>query len=704
MQLNLRKEKGLTIENVRTIIQLGINYGEKLNALEATCIEEYKSLDHSYLPGDHCFYGGYLYECIATASGEWNPTRWKKVGDDLTPVTKADIEALIGLSAEEIQTLASIILDTEIRIDKTYSSSKIYTDIQQCLHDSKTFTLRQLSNTKMPHYSVVGSVDDVTEEGVLYLVKRSDSNICDIYAFISNAPQSLTTTEINLDNIYTKTEVDELLDKKADKATTMPSDKIITNVDDATTDNILSASTTLEAIDNKITESIVTTLDENTTDTQIPSAKTVYELSNDKNIKTYCYLSQLGLQSGCSVVDIYNAMGDGTIATIAVIGGSCPDAPGSDGVLIIEKQGIGKANIMFKRSHNSSVAPNTLYIGSLKGSDGSGLVWNDLLSSLNLITELTTASTNTQLLGAKTLYNIVTDIQNQLNILCPKLDWSSKYINNTSITSFTPSSDDLNKFVTNVQSMFEGCTSLTSIDMSTLNGGLIESYHNFARNCSVLETVNLASFISPYATSMTNMFNSCTKLKTLVLPDLSTNKIKSAQSCFYKCTSLTSINLSKLNTSNFNSMVSMFDYCSSLTSLDVSHFDTSQVTNCAWMFSNCAKLSTLDVSNFNTSKMTNIEGMFYGCRLITSLDLSNFDTSNVINMNTLVSTCIKLTTLKLGSKFITTKCSKYDGIFTNCTALKTIQIPSNFPAESKTFLEARLSDAGIKNNVTFQTY
>ena len=277
MQLNLRKEKGLTIENVRTIIQLGINYGEKLNALEATCIEEYKSLDHSYLPGDHCFYGGYLYECIATASGEWNPTRWKKVGDDLTPVTKADIEALIGLSAEEIQTLASIILDTEIRIDKTYSSSKIYTDIQQCLHDSKTFTLRQLSNTKMPHYSVVGSVDDVTEEGVLYLVKRSDSNICDIYAFISNAPQSLTTTEINLDNIYTKTEVDELLDKKADKATTMPSDKIITNVDDATTDNILSASTTLEAIDDKITESIVTTLDENVTDDQIPSAKVVFD-------------------------------------------------------------------------------------------------------------------------------------------------------------------------------------------------------------------------------------------------------------------------------------------------------------------------------------------------------------------------------------------------------------------------------------------
>ena len=34
MQLNLRKEKGLTIENVRTIIQLGINYGEKLASIK----------------------------------------------------------------------------------------------------------------------------------------------------------------------------------------------------------------------------------------------------------------------------------------------------------------------------------------------------------------------------------------------------------------------------------------------------------------------------------------------------------------------------------------------------------------------------------------------------------------------------------------------------------------------------------------------
>ena len=40
--------------------------------------------------------------------------------------------------------MSGLILDTEVRIDKTYSSSKIYQDIQQCLQDSKDFTLEEL--------------------------------------------------------------------------------------------------------------------------------------------------------------------------------------------------------------------------------------------------------------------------------------------------------------------------------------------------------------------------------------------------------------------------------------------------------------------------------------------------------------------------------------------------------------------------------
>ena len=97
-------------------------------------------------------------------------------------------------------------------------------------------------------------------------------------------------------------------------------------------------------------------------------------------MKTYCYLSHLGLASGCTVQDIYMAMEDGSIAILSVVNQSCSDAPAKDGVLVIEKQSTGKVNITFKQSHNNSVAPNYMWIGTLKGGDGSGLTWNKVLS------------------------------------------------------------------------------------------------------------------------------------------------------------------------------------------------------------------------------------------------------------------------------------------------------------------------------------
>ena len=44
--------------------------------------------------------------------------------------------------------------------------------------------------------------------------------------------------------------------------------------------------------------------------------------------------------------------------------------------MIIEKQGIGRVNIVFKQTHNESVSPNNMWIGTLKGNDGTGLTWN----------------------------------------------------------------------------------------------------------------------------------------------------------------------------------------------------------------------------------------------------------------------------------------------------------------------------------------
>ena len=66
-----------------------------------------------------------------------------KTDNNLTTTSKEVVDAI-----NEVKDMADLILDTEVRLDKTYSSSKIYTDIQQCLEDSKTYTLEELDALK----------------------------------------------------------------------------------------------------------------------------------------------------------------------------------------------------------------------------------------------------------------------------------------------------------------------------------------------------------------------------------------------------------------------------------------------------------------------------------------------------------------------------------------------------------------------------
>ena len=102
---------------------------------------------------------------------------------------------------------ADLILDTEVRLDKTYSSSKIYQDIQQCLQDSKDFTLEELGKKIGASYEIVTSTDDMVSQDYLYLL--NNGNGYDIYIVdVDNIPVVIGDTTIDLSNYYDKTEID----------------------------------------------------------------------------------------------------------------------------------------------------------------------------------------------------------------------------------------------------------------------------------------------------------------------------------------------------------------------------------------------------------------------------------------------------------------------------------------------------------------
>lgn len=121
-------------------------------------------------------------------------------------------------------------------------------------------------------------------------------------------------------------------------------------------------------------------------------------------------------------------------------------------------------------------------------------------------------------------------------------------------------------------------------------------------------------------TSMNSMFNGCSNLTSLDLfTHFNTSKVTNMSNMFCHCFNLTTLDLSAFNTSKVTSMNSMFYNCPGLTSIDVSNFNTSNVTSMEHMFYGCNALTTLDLSNFDTSNVTDMHGMFINCSNLTTI-------------------------------------------------------------------------------------
>ena len=122
----------------------------------------------------------------------------------------------------------------------------------------------------------------------------------------------------------------------------------------------------------------------------------------------------------------------------------------------------------------------------------------------------------------------------------------------------------------------------------------------------------------------------------------------------------------------------------------LNNLDTTDVTSMNQMFANDPKLTSLDLSNLDTSRVTDMMGMFTNDSSLTSLDVSSFDTSNVIDMSYMFAqvdtsndddkpskdAAPKLTEIKGLEKFDTAKVKRMGNMFTNQSALTSLDISS----------------------------
>ena len=170
-------------------------------------------------------------------------------------------------------------------------------------------------------------------------------------------------------------------------------------------------------------------------------------------------------------------------------------------------------------------------------------------------------------------------------------------------------------FVTLADNLFNGCTSLTTINLPDS----VKSIGNTAfQSCSSLTTINLPSSLKSIGD---NAFNGCTLLTTINLPDGVTSIGISA---FNGCSSLTTINLPDGVTSIGNDV---FYNCSSLVTINLPDSVTS-IGNTT--FFRCTSLTTINLP----SSLKSIGNAFSTCPSLKYVILDDNFNCNNLNLST----------------------------------------------------------------------
>ena len=236
---------------------------------------------------------------------------------------------------------------------------------------------------------------------------------------------------------------------------------------------------------------------------------------------------------------------------------------------------------------------------------------------------------------------------------------------------------DLSNFntgnVTTTQEMFNGCTNLQSLDLSGWTNTKLTSLNNMFRDCKKLSTLTLTSFATPAATSFNSMFVNCQSLESLDLSGFDTQKVTDMQYMFYGCSALSTLTTTGWNTAAVKNMYQMFYNCTALTSLNLSHFNTTALEGTSQMFRGCSNLETLNLSGWVNTKLTNLSQMFYECKKLSSLTLTGFATPAATNMNYMFYKCEALTNLDL-SGFNMANVTDVNNMFNGCTELTTLNL------------------------------
>lgn len=165
------------------------------------------------------------------------------------------------------------------------------------------------------------------------------------------------------------------------------------------------------------------------------------------------------------------------------------------------------------------------------------------------------------------------------------------------------------------------CKEITKVvfEASFANARPTNCYAWFVNFKNLTQIEGIENLNTENVTSMRDMFNGCSSLTSLDLTNFNTAKVTDMKLLFANCSALESLDLSMFNTENVTSMPSMFNGATNLKTLNVSNFNTEKVNNMGHMFANCPNLTSLDLSSFNTKGVEYVDNIFKNCSNLTTI-------------------------------------------------------------------------------------
>ena len=202
--------------------------------------------------------------------------------------------------------------------------------------------------------------------------------------------------------------------------------------------------------------------------------------------------------------------------------------------------------------------------------------------------------------------------------------------------------------------MFDGCDNLTDLDITQLNTSSAVLMQGLFRNCPKLTSVGIGednkSISTGEVTNMTSMFEGCSSLKNLDLSSLDFTKLFNVGSMFKNCTELETLNLTGPLMDNANpvTVTSIFEGCAKLKTVDTSFFNDLRVSNASSAFKGRSSLTEFKPTGMNLRYASTIASLFENCSGLTKLDLSDTYTARNATKTNMLKGLDNLLELKLG--------------------------------------------------------